>query len=351
MLRMKFSRIAALVAALAVGQSLAGQAGAAMIININADAGLASNPAALAAFNAAAAEWSSRFSDNITVNITASLASLVNPNIIGQTSATLLLGSYDAVRNQMVADAADEASNAVVAFLPTASQFVGSIPQGFSLANAIALTSANAKALGFGVNVASDASITFNSQFAFDYDRSNGVGAGLVDFQTVAAHEIGHALGFISAVDTIDSSLAQGTRGQIVMNPLDLFRFSATPGQNPTNSATFTTSARSLVPGTAAIFDDLTTELAFSTGVFFGDGNQASHWKDDALTGSNLGIMDPTLGNGVFTPVGVNDLRALDLIGYDLIPAVTASVPEPGTLAAALVGLGLAAARLRRRAA
>src|SRR6187401_2293308 len=76
-------------------------------IVIQADAGLAANTAALAAFNRAATTLGSLFSDPITVNINANLASLA-PGIIGSTSATLLVGGYTLVRNQMVADAANE---------------------------------------------------------------------------------------------------------------------------------------------------------------------------------------------------------------------------------------------------
>jgi hypothetical protein len=86
----------------------------------------------------------------------------------------------------------------------------------------------------------------------------------------------------------------------------------------------FTTAARNLVPGDAAIFDDLISELAFSTGTSNGDGRQAGHWKDNDLSGTLIGTMDPTLASGTFVPVGLNDLRALDLIGYDI---TTAPVP------------------------
>ena len=52
-------------------------------------------------------------------------------------------------------------------------------------------TKANLKALGFqGLDAAfgvSDATMQFNSNFTFDYDNSDGVGAGLVDFETVGS--------------------------------------------------------------------------------------------------------------------------------------------------------------------
>ncbi|MBK7059844.1 MAG: hypothetical protein IPH51_04770 [Rubrivivax sp.] len=42
-----------------------------------------------------------------------------------------------------------------------------------------------------------DAFVQFNSNYAFDHDRSNGIGSGQFDFVGIAAHEIGHALGLI----------------------------------------------------------------------------------------------------------------------------------------------------------
>jgi len=98
--------------------------------------------------------------------------------------------------------------------------------------------------------------------------------------------------------------------------------------------------ARNLVPSKvdadAAIFDDLVNELAFSTGSFFGDGRQASHWKDDGITGNLLGVMDPTFGPGSILSITEADLRALDVIGYDYVVPVLAAF---WLFASGLIGL------------
>jgi hypothetical protein len=315
-------------------------ASAQVVINVTPDATLAANPSALAAFNRAALEWTTLFSNPVTVNINAGMATLSNPNDTGFTSPVFLSGTYTTIRNKMVANASGNPSLAIVSSLPTTPTF--NLPSGFTYSGNIALTRANAKAMGFSVGVGSDATITFNSAFAFDYDNSNGVTPGTVDFQTIAAHEIGHALGFDSAVDVVDGS----SSGSILPNPLDMFRFRNLAGQFPTSAAQFSTLARDMVPGNDEVFSDTQLRLQFSTGASQGDGRGASHWKDDALTGNYIGIMDPSVVLGTTEAITAADVRALQMIGWN----VTA-VPEPSSLALiGLVGVGLAArARFRFR--
>jgi hypothetical protein len=304
-----------------------------MSIVLNANASLSGNAAALAAFQRAANTWQGMFSDPITVNINAGLASL-GPGIIGSAGSTLYQTGYNNFRSAMILDASDEASNGIVAALPTAAQFLGQLPAGgFSFSSNIVATSANFKALGFALPAGSDGDITFSDNFGFDYDNSDGVLGGMMDFESVALHEIGHVLGFISAVDQVDYLKSQAQVGTIYLHPLDLFRFSS--ANLPTNAAQFTANARSVVPGAAAHFSDTSNTWGFSTGMTQGDGRQASHWKDDDLTGIYIGIMDPTLDFGTIELAKYADARAFDLVGYDLV-----AVPEPGTFA--LMGVGLA---------
>ena len=295
-------------------------------------ASLSANSAALAAFNRAAAQWENRLSDPITVTINGDVAAIGFPT--AQTSSAVILRTYNNVRNLMVADAIDEGfDDQIVASIPTYDAFTATLQDDSSLNGGATATKANLKALGvdgldtqFGV---SDGTITFNSAVAFDYDNSNGVGAGLKDFESAAIHELGHALGFGSNVGA--------PPGTFLPRPLDLFRFQdGGPDVDPTPE-TFGTTPRSLVTGGVPIFDDGANELAMSSVT---DGWQASHWKDDAITGTYLGIMDPTLPTGHMESITNADLRAFDLIGYEV-----ATVPEPASLGA----VTLVATCLRRR--
>ena len=314
-----------------------------MTITIAAGAGLTGNPAALAAMNRAAATWTARLTDPILVTINADLAAL-GAGIIGSTSSVILQAGYTTIRNQLVSDAANEADDGIVSFLPTSAGFTALVPAGATLSGSVAGTKANLKAMGFagldGSFGVSDASMTFSTVFTFDFDRGDGISPGATDFETVALHEIGHALGFVSDVDELDGGSSTATP-----YVLDLFRFSDNvAGQDPSTNAEFTTFPRNLRPGAAAITDDLSVERLMSTGVTNGDGRQASHWKDDALTGINIGSMDPTLAANTFMLATEADFRAFDLIGYEVAPGVI--IPEPAT---GLLLLGGATLLRRRR--
>lgn len=323
-------------------------------------------------FQQAGAMWSSVFNDPITLNIRINAAALPAGQI-GSTSSFFDPYSYDAVRNAMLNDRTsgrDFSSTGNLQAGPNVSMYInrtannpngvvspipyfdtgagGSGQAGPENNNTIRLTTSNAKALGLlaGNDTGLNATITMTTLQGYDFDRSNGITATQVDFIGVAAHELGHALGFMSGVDNLDGNgTAPGLNDNQLrfVTPLDLFRFSSRsigagggPGVIDWTADTFT-KYFSVDGGTTAI-------APFSTGTNFGDGLQASHWKNAQVPVT--GIMDPSAAVGELLIITANDIAAFDVIGYNLT-----AVPEPATyVLLGMIGLtgGLIVQRRRR---
>lgn len=321
---------------------------------INPDAGLAANPAALAAFERAAATWEKYICDPVTINIDAGLANL-GPSILGQAGSVILDNTgYQDLKNALVADNAGSPLSALTAALPNTAQYTAISP--YTVFDHFYVTKANAKAiinhLPYGLTAndldalfgPSDATITFSSTFPFDYDNSDGVTAGTIDFESVALHEIGHALGFVSEVDFVDALKDNNVPGtdpnaEIWITPLDLFRFQNGGPNDPSTLAEFTTFPRFLDTGGDAIFDILSDEYRMSTGSATGDGWQASHFKEEGLNGGiYIGVLDPALSFGQIAPETAADLNVFDLIGWDI--KRQQRVPDSSVSVAGLFALG-----------
>ncbi|QNN21292.1 PEP-CTERM sorting domain-containing protein [Planctomycetales bacterium ZRK34] len=325
---------------------------------------------AIDGFQEAADWWSSLLDDSITVKIDINFTTL-GAGILGSTGSNSEVYTYSQVAAALTLDATSADDTSAVANLPVGStldfrtqdrsgtieldnETVGSNATNNTYLD---INTANAKAIGLTLSdpSASDASITFSDAFTWDFDRSNGITGGSYDFVGVAAHEIGHALGFVSGVDTVDiftepngpNDTVDLNGGQpgigeldpfAIYNTLDLFRYSSASlllGADVLDGAYGGTSYFSIDGGA--------TNLArFSTGAFNGNGRQASHWLDN----QGLGIMDPTAATGELLNVTTLDLQGFDVIGWDL--AATA-IPTPAGLTGGLGLLILCATRRNGR--
>lgn len=347
---------AAAIAALSSGAS-------ALTFNYTFTAGTSAQ--AQQAFIDAGARWSSLFSDNVTIDLTVGTASL-GAGILAQAGSRFVDFGYATAYAGFVADRSSADDFQAVGSLSAGPAFSMLInrtadnPNGAGSAtpyvdnagannSILSLTAANAKALGLNAGTGSvaglcigncDAGIQFSNSFAFDFNPNDGITAGEFDFVGIATHEIGHALGFISGVDVLDFN-SPPFNGPFFadqftfVSSLDLFRYSAQSAAAGVIDWTADTRSKYF-----SLDGGVTVGPGFSTGSIFGDGQQASHWKDSL----GIGIMDPTAGRGELLAISANDVRGFDVIGWNVN---VAAIPEPSTYA--LFGLGLAAIGVLRR--
>lgn len=280
-------------------------------------------PAARNAFIAAAQRWESivRSPISIILRVDFGPTRFGTPypeGVIGSTGSQNLLdeGGYPAFREALVAQAASAAESETMNALPT-----GSIPTDIGATANVIAPSSVFRALGMIAAVADPStepnlgappSIGFNSNFSFDFNPNDGITPNQMDFDAVTVHEIGHALGFVSRTGIRELS----TQFPLGLSTWDIFRFR--PGAS---LSTFGTAPRIMSSGGEQVFFAGSPSLGLSTGRpdgTGGDGRQASHWKDDVITRSFIGIMDPTINFGVREEIQPNDERALDVMGYAL---------------------------------
>ena len=294
-------------------------------ITLRATPELDANPQAKAAFLRAADVWASRIQDPTSVIIDVDFGPTwfgdeFPEGVIGITNPQMLVASrgYLTVLGRLMESTTDSMETSLYWSMPITTP----VPTDLGDTTSVLAPSAVFRTLNL-VNpdptvdppfYGPPPSIGFNSAMDFDFDASNGIDAGKYDFEAVVAHEIGHVLGFTSAVGQREIN----PNCELAVTVWDLFRLR--PGASMGGLAT---SQRILSSGGAQVFFEGQSELQLSTGRpdgTGGDGLQPSHWRDDSIVGQRIGIMDPTLAAGTRTTITFNDLTALDLFGYTLKP-------------------------------
>jgi hypothetical protein len=400
---------ALLACAVAAGTIVSSQAGA-VTFTLNNTGGAEEGTQARLGFDIATAYWASVLTDDVNITLNIGFSSL-GPNILGSTGSSRAVGLNSDIYSALNGDRSSTLDNSAVGSLrplttvttgPNAGESAISmiVNQGTSggqlysdratrldndnSANNIglAVNTSVMKALGFSVDSNGDAfeqpdgDITFSSDFTFDFNPSDGVAAGQIDFIGVAIHEIGHALGFVSGVDDYDyftrNQAAVNRDGilddYVVASTLDLFRYSAAGQLDWSTSSA--DKYFSIDGGATKLFGN----ASFSLGARNGDGNQASHWKepDQATPCENfVGIMNPYICGGLEDDITAADLAAFDAMGWDIAfdvlgnPGYSFStgdaynqyfaddgaVPEAATWAQMIAGFGLLGVAARRRRA
>lgn len=369
-------------------------------IVLNDVGGVEAGSDAYTGFSIAADFWGRRLTNNVTINLDVGFKQL-GDRILGQTFSNSSLVPIEIVQGQ-IATLGDSQIDAIAAAnLPGLRPVAGGygaldvITSGYKLPTGegvdtrlrvfdndlsgnnayLDANNANLKALGFtGFGDAADGSIEFSNQFKFDFNPANGISSDSIDFISVAIHEIGHALGFVSGVDIYD--ILGAPKGPLAEDPdfallnlndyaiasvLDLYRYSDNPGGLGGGGPMLDWS----VGGDPFFSIDGQSPYAagyFSTGAYNGDGNQASHWKDNIPGFGSLGMMDPTVAYGQMGRVTSLDLAAFDAMGWNLDydaynsgrafstkDIYLSAVPEPATWAMMIAGFLMTGGAMRRR--
>ena len=311
----------------------------------------------IAAMETAGMIWSDYLADDITVNIHVESTNSLDSNIVGGALPGMVSNfNYGEFRSLLNNDSTSVLDNIADNNLSVKEEhghekFTAWLDTGVSGytedSGDLSLTRANAKAIGAidpheseldGYILMSDLS---GSSANWNYGLANSnVNDNSLDYLSVATHEIGHILGFVSGVDRVDinkyddwyslwsdyADRDDGVMGRMdelldYATPLDMFRYSSRSKQADMNNLSynvidFSTSQQAYfsLDGGDTLMYQFAQGQDDNDG--WGDGYQASHWKQK--NSDRIGIMDPLINLGQRRQITNRDMVAFDVIGYDL---------------------------------
>jgi len=188
--------------------------------------------------------------------------------------------SYYALVNALESHATTSVDNLAYSNLPTTDPTNGGqFYVGGAQEKALGLLSANSSEI--------DGAIGFGATQNWDFDPTNGIGSGQIDFNGVALHELTHALGRIAGLQ-----YAPGW-----YESLDLFRYQAAGQLQLVDHQ----------PAYFSIDGGLTNLKNFDT------AQDSADWSDDGIPDSFVYGY-----SGEVLPISDTDLKVMDVLGYSL---------------------------------
>jgi hypothetical protein len=191
---------------------------------------------------------------------------------------------------------------------------------------------------------------TINWNFYYNWDTDDSISAGYYDFKAVATHELLHAFGFMSLIDSA------GNNSQTYWSAFDDFVMDS--GGNPViNDGTYvfnTAYNTNLTGGNGGLYFGGANAVAafgalvplYTPGTWSG-GSSVSHLDTTYFTGANKKVMNHAVSSGpAIRTLSAIELGILEDIGYSL---ASAAVPEPSTWLMSLVACGGVVITLARR--
>jgi hypothetical protein len=396
---MKKFRYAALAASALAAVSVSAPASASTIVLNGIDS--IANTDARIGYRIAAKYWEQMLTNNATITFNVAFSGL-GPGILGSTgsrridtatssvySAMLATGNsaldaqaMGSLTSQIAAGGGTGVNMVLSSLEDTSNTYFDADHSGGAFTSNNDTTYANSsvlKAIGLLDDNGVDASITFSSNFSFDFDPTDGIGTGQYDFVSVAIHEMGHGLGFVSGVDFYDiygcpngpycgdftSEEFENIGG--LSSTLDFFRY----GSAGTLDWSVGSDSYFSIDGGLTQYNG---NSGFSSGRYNGDGYQASHWEAPRNSAGNftclkdnrIGIMNPYSCSAQTGDVSNEDIAAFDAMGWntrvdalanpnysqstaDIFSQYAGNVPEPSVWAMLILGFGVAGASMRRK--
>ena len=285
-------------------------------------------------FEMAGRAWGKHLNDNTTINIHVSMArsqDLPDGVIGGALPGFNSDYEIDDIGAALAQDSRSTDDRQAVYHLPTngyRNPQINAFLENYSWQNDdLTLTNANVKALNLsnshttvdldGFILMSDLA-EYNVDWDYNYARTLPSDPNKLDFLSVAMHEIGHVLGYVSSPDRAQVAdwRTDSETNHARLNTtttLDLFRYSDWSRRyGAIDLAAGVSSYLSKDGGQSAIGHFARGKVDLGLG---SDGLQTSHWDGQRSSG----IMDPLLSLGERSAIETIDVQALDIIGYDRV--------------------------------